>query len=569
MSSNSDDTNLPAFTNIFRQQTVSKSKPIPTNYKSNINYISQSRLTRTRAPISQQDSFESFYFNPKLEDELYADNYDPPCIKHKHKSLYNQNQRNNSYEKISSSNTNNNLNTNDTNHRRLSNSSPLSKTPDSSTDIGNWIDIPDSGKYYYFFKIYFAFLVISWYIFDGKHIIKLHNQSNTQLKGIGGGGSSGIGGGGSVGTIGDSDHEMIESNNQSINHDDELENDWAVEELDSIQTLLLTNDNQSPQKQIEDYTTKRLKTFVATTLHNEYAYLDKISKLRCFHAYLQENFNGSQTDINILFSEILNIFKSHQIVVFKLQDFLESFNDLSRPHIKNQSSNLFIKETFLTSALQLLANITTASFEVYLEFVENYPRSMSLLNKLENSHSSLKSGLLQLTKRKSFIDCQNDFNNKVLNHKSLKNEKKSSFFNFNSKKRDAFNTDEFDLYYNNSKAAENEQIDTAKIFTEEILHRPTKLFLFIHSLKDECLNAAKELPLSSSNGLRSNIKSMFDNEESKNLRDKVFEQIKLNIMPKEARKHEDVVELTESNNERKLRHLILYGDCLVCCRLKK
>lgn len=370
-----------------------------------------------------------------------------------------------------------------------------------------------------------------------------------------------------MGTIGDSDHEMIESNNQSINHDDDLENDWAVEELDSAQTLHLTSNDLTNHHHQEDHTTKRLKTFVATTLHNEYAYLDKISKLHTFHAYLQDNFNGSQTDINVLFSQILNIFKSHQIVVFKLQDFLESFNDLSRPHIKNQSSNLLIKETFLTSALQLLANITTASFEVYLEFVESYPRSMSLLNKLENSHTSLKTGLLHLSKRKSFLDCQSDFNNKVLNQKGLRNDKKtSSFFNFNAKKRDTFNTDEFDLYYSR---ADNEQIDTAKIFTEEILHRPTKLFLFIHSLKDECLNAAKELPVSSSNGLRSNIKAMFDNEESKNLRDKVFEQIKLNIMPKEARKHEDVVELSESNNERKLRHLILYGDCLVCCRLKK
>ena len=114
-----------------------------------------------------------------------------------------------------------------------------------------------------------------------------------------------------------------------------------------------------------------------------------------------------------------------------------------------------------------------------------------------------------------------------------------------------------------------EKIDTAKLFSEEILLRPTILFMLINSLKDECLLAANDLPLSSSNTLKANIKSMFDNENSKKLRDQVFEQIKLNRMPKEARKHEDVVELSERSNERKLRHLILYGDCLVCCRIKK
>lgn len=146
MSSNSDDSNLPAFTNIFRQQNITKSKAIPTNYKYHNNYISQSPSSRARAPLSKQDSFESFYLNPKLEDELYVDNYDPPSTKHKHKSFYNnQHQAHSSYETISSSNASkNNLDNN--NSRRLSNSSPLSKTPDSSTDIGNWIDIPDSGK---------------------------------------------------------------------------------------------------------------------------------------------------------------------------------------------------------------------------------------------------------------------------------------------------------------------------------------------------------------------------------------------------------------------------------------
>lgn len=540
------DNNLPAFTNIFRQANLSKPEPIPetpqhTNYSKNNNSNRYNQHLRQSCIITSNTDnthFENFYLNPKhLEDEMYTteQNYDPPLKNNKTKETNTNSSsanyfhhRHNSYEGVIG-------NRNHSNHSN----SPLSKTPDSSTDIGNWIDVPDSG--------------------------------------IGGGGSSGIGGGGSVGTIGDSDHEMIESNNQSINHDDELENDWVEEELDSPQNVIIPTANdhryhpQQRQQHVEDYTTRRLKTFVATTLHNEQAYLDKISKLLSFRTYLEENFNGSQTDINVLFADIFQIYKSHEVVCIKLQDFLGSFSDLSyQSHTNNNSSNHFIKETFLASALQLLANITMASFPVYLEFVENYPRSMSLLGKLEKNNTGLTSGLLNLSKRKGFLDCQNDFNNKVLNNKnSGKDKGKSSFFNFN-RRREAFNKDnEFNLYYNDSKLNEKEQIDVGKLFAEEILQRPTKLFMFIHSLKDECLRAAQELPNKSSNGLKSNLNTMLDNEESKSLRDKIFEQIKLNIMPKEARKHEDVVELDENRNERKLRHLILYGDCLVCCRLKK
>jgi hypothetical protein len=50
---------------------------------------------------------------------------------------------------------------------------------------------------------------------------------------------------------------------------------------------------------------------------------------------------------------------------------------------------------------------------------------------------------------------------------------------------------------------------------------------------------------------------------------KVFDEINRNIMPKEVRKNEDVVELIESSNEKRIRHLILYGDCLVCCKTKR
>lgn len=127
MSSNNSksNSNLPAFTSIFRQANLTKPKLIPTQYKP------------TRSHIQQQNdapSFESFYLNPKLEDEHY-ENYDPP--KSKYKNFYTH-QRKGSYEtSVSQQGSNNNQNSN----------SPLSKTPDSSTDIGNWIDVPDSGNY--------------------------------------------------------------------------------------------------------------------------------------------------------------------------------------------------------------------------------------------------------------------------------------------------------------------------------------------------------------------------------------------------------------------------------------
>lgn len=129
-------------------------------------------------------------------------------------------------------------------------------------------------------------------------------------------------------------------------------------------------------------------------------------------------------------------------------------------------------------------------------------------------------------------------------------------------------TDPFNIYYNDRAGADS-YVDLTRTFTEDILRRPTKLFEFIISLKDECLLAAADLPKSVCASLQSDIKSMFDNESSKKMRELVFDEINRNIMPKQVRKHEDVVELCDSSQERKLRHLILYGDCLVCCRLKK
>ena len=146
---NNNTSNSPAFTNIFRQANLTKQKPIPiinsnnNNQQQQQNTIINSSSTRTPSRnINNNNSFvdeNNFYLNPKLEDDLYngETNNEPPLVtKQKFKnSFYDNHRRQASYE----TNIDNNYNNNSSN-------SPLSKTPDSSTDIGNWIDVPDSGK---------------------------------------------------------------------------------------------------------------------------------------------------------------------------------------------------------------------------------------------------------------------------------------------------------------------------------------------------------------------------------------------------------------------------------------
>ena len=243
-----------------------------------------------------------------------------------------------------------------------------------------------------------------------------------------------------------------------------------------------------------------------------------------------------------------------------------SHNSLNLP----SSSNSLMKESFLSSALQLLANIMEISFPVYLEFLKNYSKAMTILNKLEEKQASASSRTTNssMNKTKSFLDCQVEFNRIIQKEGANKDRHASRFKKIHSQSGPHAAKDPYDIYYNDEKKSE-EIFDLTKIFAEEILRRPTKLFEFIYSLKEECILASNELPNNYSSVLQSNIKSLFENESSKSLREKVFDEINRNIMPKEVRKNEDVVELIESNNDRKIRHLILFGDCLVCCRIKK
>lgn len=404
------------------------------------------------------------------------------------------------------------------------NSSPLSKTPDSSNE--NWLSLNESSS---------------------------HVRTGSNFTG-------------SMGNIDrDSDHDQNMTGISGTEGGDES----AEDDLDSgFHNASISGTANLFYDDFDDYTTKRLKTFVATTLHNERVYLEKLKKLVGFKEFLEENFNGSEADISVLFSGIPQIYLTHDIVAQKLQEYMNSLSDLlintsanrnttsplntrlnqvvgssrqatnlspTSTHPPPMSSNVLMKESFLQNALSLLASIMEISFPVYHEFLKNYPKSMTILNKLEKQPQQQQPG-----KRKTFIECQMDFNKLLLSRENSdqganhKDTKKPGLFTRITQKTNNSKVS-YDLYYSDVKKSE-EIFDLTKIFTEDILRRPTKLFEFILSLKEECIQASRDLSNNFCLTLQSNIKSLFDNETSKKLREKVFNEINRNIMPKEVRK---------------------------------
>jgi hypothetical protein len=230
----------------------------------------------------------------------------------------------------------------------------------------------------------------------------------------------------------------------------------------------------------DDYTTKRLKTFVKTTLHNERVYLSKVRRLLDLKQYLEENFNGSQTDLIVLFTGIQEIYKAHDVVASKLDDYLNSISDLSSVVSHNSNSNnsslataVQMKESFLANALQLLANIMEISFPVYFDFLKNYPKAMTILNKLEthpqnnnnNNKSQSSSNDILLnddisvsstansssSKRKTFQECKNDFNSKLIDQLLIDNKKhieNSSVNNLNNSINNILTSKKLNFYLN-------------------------------------------------------------------------------------------------------------------------
>ena len=135
---------------------------------------------------------------------------------------------------------------------------------------------------------------------------------------------------------GDSDHEALESSATGLSGsgsngglDEESANDDDDDTDSASQHAAWANGPAAAES--DDFTTKRLKTFVATTLHNERVYLEKLSRLLSFKSYLEECFGGgggSQADISVLFSGVQQIYTTHDIVASKLQSYLNSLTDL-------------------------------------------------------------------------------------------------------------------------------------------------------------------------------------------------------------------------------------------------
>lgn len=281
---------------------------------------------------------------------------------------------------------------------------------------------------------------------------------------------------------------------------------------------------------------QRLETFKTNILNNESQFLYKLKYLKNFRLYLEENFiiNGlSQADINILFANTQDIFKCHQEFQNKIQQF-ELYND-------NFDDSYLNDEYILFNLLKILNSMLINSFTIYLEFLNNFPKVMNLLNKLENDLNVMYFLNKHNNHRKSFHDCERDF---------FQNQIESDI-----------------ALFSNISQSNKMTLNVTQIFNYELLRRPIKLVEYQMFLKEE-FNFYLHENKPKQNDFLTQFKIYFDNVELKNLKEEIFSRIDRNVLPSKIRKNEDVVELCD-NSERKLRHLVLFGDCLVCCRIKK
>lgn len=170
-----------------------------------------------------------------------------------------------------------------------------------------------------------------------------HSSAFTTSKLNNSGGGSGSGGGGSdlsafvgSGTFGyhtDSDHDMLDSSSGGNHHqtggaisDDDLD---QVSSMSSTSTTKFNSGSAAAvAAAFDDFTTKRLHAFIATTLHFEHVYLAKLQRLLAFKQYLDEFYSGSQADVSVIFTCIGQIRTTHEIVARKLQDYLDSLSEL-------------------------------------------------------------------------------------------------------------------------------------------------------------------------------------------------------------------------------------------------
>ena len=286
-------------------------------------------------------------------------------------------------------------------------------------------------------------------------------------------------------------------------------------------------------------THKHFNSFFNQIISDERPFNAKLAYLIGFRFDLEKYcMDATSADLNVLFTHVEQIFEQHNLFLNELKRIL---NDLMRSDLLS----------LLLNALKVFSVMLSTCLKLYCEFLDNYPKAMVILNKFEAekyktnqtminslkiSNSQSQKHRQQQQKSKTFVECESEF---------------------------------FQNIYTN-----NEFCDTAHIFSNELLNHPLALVRNWLRLKDECLYFIKISTTSNRNSnqeiqLKMKINELFyDNLEYNKLKHEIFTKIDRILLPNQMRKNEDVVELCEGN-EKKLRHLILFSDCLICCRIKK
>ena len=297
-----------------------------------------------------------------------------------------------------------------------------------------------------------------------------------------------------------------------------------------------------PQPKLNDIQ-KHINEFLSLIIAKEKPFNAKLTYLVKFRQDLEKNCTeASNADLNVLFTHVEQLLEQQTLFISELKNLLMEVlrNDLL---------------TLLLKALSVFGNMLILSLKLYCEFLDNYPKAMVILNKFQsdsnkmnqifnnirqsNHHDINEHKNNNLNKiRKSFIECENEFFKNIYSNHELSN--------------------------------------TAQIFSNDLLNHPLDLVKHSLSLKEECSYFIKMVKIQNKwtefrgeNELNSMIKQWFDcNKDYNDLKEEIFTKIDRILLPNHIRKNDDVVELTEKN-DKKLRHLVLYSDCLICCAIKK
>jgi hypothetical protein len=292
-------------------------------------------------------------------------------------------------------------------------------------------------------------------------------------------------------------------------------------------------DDSSDELNEESIIQQRLKIFIKSIINSESIYLNKLKNLMSFRKFLENNCtltDLTQYDVQILFSNVEQLYTIHERFFDKLIQINRKVSSVA-----NKDNREFI---LLIDCFDSFECMLHECLKNYLSFLNSYTKAMTILNKFEKQKNDFRiqnhARILAATnKRKSFIECEHEF----------------------------------------SVLINDDNNDMSKIYSEDLLRRPLKLVEYLMSLKEECHNFIRHknyrIVQYELNELNNRMRSLFENMELKQLKEEILSKIDKNVLPTKVRINNDVVELCEPSNERKLRHLILFGDCLVCCKVKR